>query len=154
MSDAREQQIADLAGPIVAQHGADVEFVTIRKAGRRSVVVVAVDADGGIALDDIAAFSPGISQALDDADVMGETPYTLEITSPGVSRPLTLPRHWRRAANRLVKVAWVDGAEVLGRVVSSDEQGVTLLVEGQQQHMAYTDVAKAVVQVEFGEAGA
>lgn len=153
MADAREDQIAHLIAPIVAGHDADVEFVNIRKAGRRSVVVVAVDADGGISLDSIAAFSPEISEALDEADIMGDAPYTLEITSPGVSRPLTLPRHWRRAQNRLVKVSNTDGTDVTGRIVSNDDTEVILLVDGQERTLAYGEIGKAVVQVEFGEAG-
>jgi ribosome maturation factor RimP len=153
MSDAREDQIAHLVAPIVAAHDADVEFVTVRKAGRRSVVVIAVDADGGISLDAIAAFSPEISLALDEADVMGETPYTLEITSPGVNRPLTLPRHWRRAQNRLVKVNKTDGRELIGRIVQSDEENVKLSIQGNDVTLPYTAIDKAVVQVEFGEAG-
>lgn len=153
MSDAREDQIAHLVAPIAAAHDADVEFVTVRKAGRRSVVVIAVDADGGISLDEIAAFSPEISLALDEADVMGETPYTLEITSPGVNRPLTLPRHWRRAQNRLVKVHQTDGRELAGRIVESDEEHVTLLIDGKDVTLPYTGIDKAVVQVEFGQAG-
>lgn len=154
MSDAREQQIAQIVAPVVAEHGADVEFVTIRKAGRRHIVVIAVDADGGISLDDIAAVSPKVSELLDDSDVMGESPYTLEITSPGVSRPLTLPRHWRRAENRLVAVTLTDGSSVKGRIGSSDDESVTLTVDGAPRTIAYADVDKAVVQVEFGEAGA
>lgn len=154
MSDAREDQIAQLVAPVVAQHGADVEFVTIRKAGRRSVVVVALDADGGISLDAIAAITPLVSDALDAAEVMGEAPYTLEISSPGVSRPLTLPRHWRRAADRLVKVQLAAGGELVGRILTSDDTGVTLLVAGDERRLAYDAIAKAVVQVEFTESGA
>lgn len=153
MSDAREDQIAHLVAPIVAAHDADVEFVTVRKAGRRSVVVIAVDADGGISLDAIASFSPEISLALDEADVMGEVPYTLEITSPGVSRPLSLPRHWRRAQNRLVKVHQTGGAELTGRIVRSDEEQVVLSVDGREITLPFAEIDKAVVQVEFGEAG-
>ncbi len=153
MSDAREDQIAQLVAPIVARHDADVEFVTIRRAGRRSVVVIAVDADGGISLDAIAAFSPDVSAALDEADVMGEAPYTLEITSPGVSRPLTAPRHWRRAQNRLVKVRGTDGSERTGRIVSSDDERVVLRIDGQERAIDYADIASAVVQVEFAEGG-
>lgn len=152
MSDAREDQIAQLVAPIIAAHDADVEFVTIRKAGRRSVVVIAVDADGGIALDGIASLSPEVSAALDEADVMGEAPYTLEITSPGVSRPLTLPRHWRRAVNRLVKVHKTDGSELTGRIVGSDDEQVVLLIDGHEQALPYPEIGKAVVQVEFGQA--
>lgn len=149
MSDPREQQIADLVAPIVATRDADVEFVTVRRAGKRSVVAVAVDADGGISLDDIAEMSTDISEALDEADVMGEAPYTLEVTSPGVHRPLTLPRHWRRAASRLVRVQLGDGSTVEGRVLGSDEHSARLDVDGEQFEVAYSDVAEAVVQVEF-----
>jgi ribosome maturation factor RimP len=149
MSDPREQQIADLVAPIVATRNADVEFVTVRRAGKRSVVAVAVDADGGISLDDIAEMSTDISEALDEADVMGEAPYTLEVTSPGVHRPLTLPRHWRRAASRLVRVQLGDGSTLEGRVLGSDEHSARLDVDGEQFEVAYSDVAEAVVQVEF-----
>lgn len=151
--DAREQQVADLAAPIARAHAADVEDVTIRKAGRRSVVVVALDADGGISLDTIAALTPDLSAALDEADVMGETPYTLEVTSPGVHRPLTLPRHWRRAIGRLVRVQRTDGTTVTGRLVASDDATATLHVDGTDERLPYTAVAKAVVQVEFGQGG-
>lgn len=149
MSDAREERIAELVDPIVRAKGADVEFVTVRRAGRRTVVVVAVDADGGISLDDIAGFSLPISEALDDSAVMGEAPYTLEVTSPGVHRPLTLPRHWRRAAGRLVRVQMPDGSSVEGRVEDSDETHVRLHVGDAQRELAYADIGKAVVQVEF-----
>lgn len=153
MVDAREQQVADLAAPIAQARAADVEYVSIRKAGRRSVVVVAVDADGGISLDDIADLTPAISEALDEADVMGETPYTLEVSSPGVHRPLTLPRHWRRNVARLVRIQRADGTTVTGRIVSSDDSGATVEVDGVAMPIAYSDVTKAVVQVEFGEGG-
>lgn len=149
MSDAREEQIAELVDPIVQTTKADLEFVTLRRAGRRTVVVVALDADGGISLDDIAEFSRSISVALDESNLMGETPYTLEVTSPGVHRPLTLPRHWRRAASRLVKVHLADGATVEGRILASDETSVRLDVAGTERDVAFADVGRAVVQVEF-----
>lgn len=149
MSDTREQQIAELVEPIVGAAGADVEFVTLRRAGRRTVVVIAVDADGGISLDEVAAFSTEISAALDAADVMGESPYTLEVTSPGVHRPLTLPRHWRRAATRLVRVQMTDGTTFEGRIADNDESRVRLDDGGSLREIELSDIDKAVVQVEF-----
>ncbi|MCU0279510.1 MAG: ribosome maturation factor RimP [Candidatus Nanopelagicales bacterium] len=149
MSDQREQQIADLVTPVVAESGADIEFVTLRRAGRRTVVVVAVDADGGVSLDAVADLSRKISVALDETDVMGESAYTLEVTSPGVHRPLTLPRHWRRAASRLVRVTGTDAEVFEGRVVDSDDTAVRLDVNGHVREVPYEQVAKAVVQVEF-----
>lgn len=148
--DTREQQITELVQPIVAARGADVEFVELRRAGRRTVVVIAVDTDGGISLDDIAEYSREISAAFDESDLMGESPYTLEVTSPGVHRPLTLPRHWRRAQGRLVRVQRTDDAtDVEGRILSSDEAEVVLDVRGDEIVVPFADVAKAVVQVEF-----
>jgi ribosome maturation factor RimP len=80
---------------------------------------------------------------------MGEMPYTLEVTSRGVDRPLTLPRHWRRNADRLVRATLTDGTDLTGRIVASDDTAATLDVDGQEREVAYADVAKALVQIEF-----
>ena len=82
----------------------DLESVRVGSAGRRRLLRVVVDADGGVALDDIALISRDLSARLDETGAMGETAYTLEVSSPGVDRPLTQPRHWRRAVGRLVRV--------------------------------------------------
>ncbi|RIQ16899.1 ribosome maturation factor RimP, partial [Jiangella rhizosphaerae] len=83
------------------------------------------------------------------SDVMGDHPYTLEVSSPGVSRPLTLPRHWSRATGRLVRAILHDGGDVTGRVVSADDDSAVLDVDGASRVLAYADVRKAKVQVEF-----
>ena len=89
--------------------GLDLEAVDITPAGKRRILRVAVDKDGGVTLDEVAEATREVDRVLDDSDVMGEQPYTLEVTSRGVDRPLTLPRHWRRNADRLVKVTFADG---------------------------------------------
>ena len=86
---------------------------------------------------------------LDDSDVMGEQPYTLEVTSRGVDRPLTLPRHWRRNADRLVKVTATDGETVEAGSARPTTTAVTLDVDGTEREVGYADVAKALVQIEF-----
>ncbi len=144
----RERIEAEITGPL-AGLGLDVEAVELSSAGRRSVLRIAVDQDGGVTLDDIAAVTKEISALLDDSPVMGEQPYTLEVTSRGVDRPLTLPRHWRRNAGRLVKASLVEGGEVTGRIGESDEEGVTVDVEGEERRVPYADIAKAKVQIEF-----
>lgn len=144
-----EQPILDLLRGPLASSGLDIEAVEIATAGRRRMVRVLVDKDGGVTLDDIAESARSVSGLLDDSDVMGEAPYTLEVTSPGVDRPLTLPRHWRRNVDRLVKVARTDGSTLTGRVKDADDAGATLEVDGQAQTLMYDDVAKARVEVEF-----
>ncbi len=144
-----------LAGPL-ADIGIDVEAVELTPAGKRRVLRVAVDTDGGVTLDEVASATKLIDSVLEaegpdgGAEVMGELPYTLEVTSRGVDRPLTLPRHWRRNEGRLVKVVREgDAADVVGRIGGHDDDGVTLDVDGAAVRVAYTEISKALVQIEF-----
>lgn len=149
MSDTTKERIADeLLTPLAAM-GLDVEAVEISPAGKRRILRVAVDKDGGVTLDDVADATREVNRVLDESDVMGEQPYTLEVTSRGVDRPLTLPRHWRRNAGRLVKVTPVEGAPFNGRVLSNTDDTVVLDVTGRQRTVAYAEIAKALVQIEF-----
>ena len=153
MSSARQDATRDrieteLVDPLSAL-GLDVEAVEISPAGKRRVLRVAVDKDGGVTLDDVADATREVNRVLDDSDVMGEQPYTLEVTSRGVDRPLTLPRHWRRNTDRLVKVTLTDGSAVTGRITGCDDDKATLDVSGTDRDVAYAEVAKALVQVEF-----
>ena len=147
--DATRDRIeTELVDPLAAL-GLDIEAVEITPAGKRRILRVAVDKDGGVTLDDVADATREISRVLDDSDVMGEMPYTLEVTSRGVDRPLTLPRHWRRNEDRLVKATLSDGSSLTGRILASSDESVTLDVSGTRQEVAYADVVKALVQIEF-----
>jgi ribosome maturation factor RimP len=133
--------------------GLDLEAVDLSKAGKRSVLRIAVDKDGGVDMDDIAEATKAVSAVLDESDLMGNAPFTLEVTSPGVDRPLTLPRHWRRNVTRLVKVDLVEGDPVEGRIVSSDDGGAVLEVAGDEVQVAYGAITKAKIQIEFKREG-
>ena len=116
----RERIEAELHQPLRAL-GLDIEAVEITPAGKRRILRVAVDKDGGVTLDEVAEATREVNRVLDGSEVMGEQPYTLEVTSRGVDRPLTLPRHWRRNAGRLVKVTLANGSAVTGRVLDPGE---------------------------------
>ena len=141
--------ITALAAPVVRAAGLDLEDVQVAKVGKREKLTVIVDADGGVDLDAIADVSSALSAELDARDDVASSPYVLEVTSPGVDRPLTEPRHWRRAKDRLVAVDLTDGSSVTGRVVSSDDTSVLLEVDGSERDVAFADVDRAIVQVEF-----
>jgi ribosome maturation factor RimP len=138
----------ELRDPLAAM-GLDLEAVELTPGGKKRVLRVAVDKDGGVTLDDIAEATRAVSAQLDDGELMGEQAYTLEVTSRGVDRPLTEPRHWRRNHDRLVRADLRDGGQVTGRIGPSDDAGVTLEVSGAQRRVAYDDIAKALVQIEF-----
>jgi ribosome maturation factor RimP len=144
----RERLVEELTAPLL-EMGLDLEAVELTPAGRRRILRVAVDKDGGVTLDDVADATKEVSRLLDGTDALGEQPYTLEVTSPGVDRPLTHPRHWRRNRNRLVKVVTTDGATLTGRVLSQDDESVTLDVDGERRPVRYGDVSRALVQIEF-----
>ncbi len=148
-----ESQIAGVLTPILARFGLELEAVEIIPAGKRRLLRVVVDGEGpqgtGPLLDDIADASKAASEALDKADVTGAAPYTLEVTSRGVSRPLELPRHWRRNTGRLVAVRLCEGDTITGRIVSSSEDGVRLDVDGDTREIRFGDVDRALVQVEL-----
>ena len=145
-----EGRIADVIRPVVTAAGMDLESVRVSAAGRRRLLRVVVDSDRGVSLDDAAEISRQLSAVLDEATVMGDFPYTLEVSSPGVDRPLTEPRHWRRATGRLVRVTVADAGDVSGRVVAADADGVTLDVEGDRRRFGYPALGAGAVQVEFG----
>ncbi|WP_323794191.1 ribosome maturation factor RimP [Nocardioides sp.] len=144
---------SEVTAPLSAL-GLDVEAVELTPAGKRRVLRIAVDKDGGVTMDDVAAATREINQVLDDNDVMGQQPYTLEVTSRGVDRPLTLPRHWRRNADRLVKVTLTDGSSVTGRIGDSDEESVVVEVSGVEKRLALESIERALVQIEFNRPSA
>ncbi|MEV4017244.1 ribosome maturation factor RimP [Nonomuraea angiospora] len=148
-SASPRDHLMKLLEPVVSAEGLDLEDITVTQAGKRRLLRVIVDRDGGVSLDDVADVSQAVSAALDDDDSMGQSAYTLEVSSPGVDRPLTEPRHWRRAAKRLVKAEMRDGTVVEGRILTADETGVDLDVEGAARRLDYEDLTRGRVQVEF-----
>lgn len=149
MSAADRDLLEPVVAPIVESQKFDLEDIKVSQAGRRRLVRIIVDADGGVDLDQCAEVSRRVSRAFDDTNVMGDNPYTLEVSSPGVSRPLTLPRHWRRAMGRLVRLTDIDGGTVEGRVSKAGDESVVLDVSGQSREINFADIRKARVQVEF-----
>jgi ribosome maturation factor RimP len=164
MTTTLNDRLHALLEPLAAAAGVDLEEVTLTKVGGSRVMDVVVDADGGIDLDQVADLSRSFGEALDSPEgtaVLGEAEYRLEVGSPGVDRLLTLPRHWHRARTRLVKAQLGTGAEVLGRVLDTDDEGVLLEIppvkgrgKATERRLAYGEVAKARVQVEFNRKGA
>lgn len=148
-TEQTRDRLAEVLSAPLADAGLDVEAVEITPAGRRRLLRVAVDKDGGVTMDDVAAATRQVSDLLDASDVMGEQPYTLEVTSPGTDRPLTLPRHWRRNQTRLVKVTTVGGETVTGRILASDEDTATLDVEGDERVVRLDEVGTARIQIEL-----
>jgi ribosome maturation factor RimP len=150
---AAPESLEDFLRPIVEQFGCDLEAADVTPGGGRGRMLrVLVDRDGGISLDDIAEVTRAISKALDTDDVMGDGAYMLEVSSPGVDRPLTLPRHWRRNVKRLVAVTLKAGGKVTGRIKSASDDAAELDVDGAVRMVAYADVEKAKIQIEFNRA--
>jgi ribosome maturation factor RimP len=166
----RPDDLTALLEPVVSAAGLELESVRIGRAGSRRVLRVVVDGEHGVDMDDVARVSRAVAAEVDGRDAMGPGAYTLEVSSPGVDRPLTEPRHWRRAAGSLVRVSVKDfsirtaGATsppsngdsatekrtIEGRVLTAGPDGVRLEVDGEHRDLRYAELGPGQVQVEFG----
>ncbi|NIL41323.1 ribosome maturation factor RimP [Salinispora arenicola] len=158
----RRARLHQVVEPVVQGAGYDLEDLSVSRAGRRHVVQVIVDADGGVDLDAVADVSRAVSAALDAAEEVGGDivagEYQLEVSSPGVARPLTLPRHWRRNTGRLVRFTVRGGPEavdrqITGRVVEADDERVVVETDAGRTEWRHAELGPGRVQVEFTRPG-
>lgn len=150
---ALKDQISELVTPVLSQAGYFLEDINIVTPGNHRIVTVIVDGESALNLDQVTVASKLVSELLDEATFMGETPFTLEVTSPGIDRPLTLPRHFAKNVTRLLKVTKTDGEVVTGRITSNTDSDLTLAVtvkkDIQEVIIPLTDIKRAVVEIEF-----
>jgi len=146
-------QISQLVTPAVEAQGFFLEEVQLVSPGKHRIVTCIVDGETSLNMDQVTSVSRAISELLDEAPFMGETPFTLEVTSPGVDRPLTKPRHFAKNHDRLLKVVTLDGDVVTGRIAANSENEVTLTVidkkEVKDVVVAFADIKRATVEIEF-----
>ena len=150
---ALKDQISDFISPALHQAGFFLEDVNLVSPGQHRIVTVIVDGQSALNLDQVTVASKLVSELLDQAPFMGETPFTLEVTSPGIDRPLTLPRHFAKNVDRLLKVTKLDGNVITGRILSNTETNVTLTVtekkEVKEVVITLPEIKRAQVEIEF-----
>ena len=141
----KKEDISAAMTPALEALGFYLEDVTITSAGRRSMLTIIVDGDTHLSLDQVTSATKAIGEIVESIQSLGETPFTLEVTSPGLDRPLTKVRHWQKNINRLVKVVMQDGSEVKGRI---NEVNQASSVVGEKK-VNYSDIKRATLEVEF-----
>jgi ribosome maturation factor RimP len=141
----KKEDISAAITPALEALGFYLEDVTITSAGRRSMLTVIVDGDTHLSLDQVTSATKAIGEIVESVQSLGETPFTLEVTSPGLDRPLTKVRHWQKNINRLVKVVLLDGSEIKGRIKDVNE--VSARVD--EKNINYSDIKRATLEVEF-----
>ena len=141
----KKEDISAAITPALEALGFYLEDVTITSAGRRSMLTIIVDGDTHLSLDQVTSATKAIGEIVESIQSLGETPFTLEVTSPGLDRPLTKVRHWQKNINRLVKVVLQDGSEVKGRINEVNESSS---VVGEIE-VNYSDIKRATLEVEF-----
>jgi len=155
MSTTQYERLRGLLEPLADARGLDLEDVEVTPAGKRRVLRVVVDSDDGVQLDECADLSRAVSEVLDETDVMGGSPYVLEVTSPGAERPLTELRHYRRAVGRLIRAQLRQGGELVARLLAVDDEGLDVEVPGvkgrkpTERRLTFDEIAKARVEIEF-----
>jgi ribosome maturation factor RimP len=145
----KKEEISAAITPALSDLGFYLEDITITSAGRRSMLTVIVDGDTHLSLDQVTVATKAISEIVENIQSLGQAPFTLEVTSPGLDRPLTKPRHWRKNIDRLVKIVLLDGKEVKGRVKDATEISATV----DEQVVKFSDIKRATLEIEFKQVG-
>lgn len=141
----KKEEISAVITPALSNLGLYLEDITITSAGRRSMLTVIVDGDAHLSLDQVTVATKAISELVENVQSLGQTPFTLEVTSPGLDRPLTKPRHWRKNIDRLVKIVLLDGKEIIGRIKGASEISASV-----DEHVInFVDIKRAKLEVEF-----
>ncbi|SON62444.1 Ribosome maturation factor RimP [Mycobacterium simulans] len=147
-----QTQVIELLGEEFARAGYEIEDVVIDTHVRPPRIAVIADGDTALDLDTIAALSRSASALLDGLDSIRDR-YVLEVSSPGVERPLTSEKHFRRSRGRKVELALSDGSQLTGRVGETRDDIVSLVVRQGRgwtvREIPLSEIVKAVVQVEF-----
>ena len=145
----KKEEISAVITPALSDLGFYLEDITITSAGRRSMLTVIVDGDTHLSLDQVTVATKAISEIVENIQSLGQAPFTLEVTSPGLDRPLTKPRHWQKNIDRLVKIVLLDGKEVKGRVKDATEISATV----DEQVVKFSDIKRATLEIEFKQVG-
>lgn len=140
-----QDDVASAIRPIIEAGGNYLEEIKIVAAGKRKLITIIIDSDSYLNLDQVTAVSRDISEVIENVSSLGDTPFTLEVTSPGTDRPLTLPRHWKKNQGKLVKISLLEGGSAEGRINNSDD----LAVELDSGSIKFADIKKALLQIEF-----
>lgn len=151
----RAESLAGAIEPVLASLGLELFDVELTGSGPARILRVLVDRDGGVDLDAITAATDALSPLLDHhADPALRGPYALEVSSPGLERPLRKPEHYRRALGATVSVKFraADGSadRVRGVLIAADDEGLTVESDGRSAQLAYADVTQARTVFEWG----
>jgi ribosome maturation factor RimP len=142
---ALPSHVLELAERAASTHGVEVLELKLRGQGRGRVLSVILDADDPVEADVVERVSKDLSRALDQADPL-EGSYTLEVTTPGLGRPLQSARDFRRQRGHEVSIVRAGAAPSLQGVVrDADDQAVTLDVDGSQVQVPLSDVVRGTV---------
>jgi len=142
---SNKEQVAAAITPAIESLGFYLEDINITSAGKRSMLTVIVDGDSHLSLDQVTIATKAISEIVENLPTLGNNPFTLEVTSPGLDRPLTKPRHWRKNQDRLINIVLNDGKEIKGRIKDSTETSVTV----DEQIINFADIKRATLEIEF-----
>ena len=145
----KKEEISAAITPALSDLGFYLEDITITSAGRRSMLTIIVDGDTHLSLDQVTVATKAISEIVENIQSLGQAPFTLEVTSPGLDRPLTKPRHWRKNIDRLVKIVLLDSTEIKGRVKDATEISATV----DEQVVKFSDIKRATLEIEFKQVG-
>ncbi|MFM7491708.1 MAG: ribosome maturation factor RimP [Actinomycetota bacterium] len=142
--------LTELLNPAVTRAGFVLEEITVTPVGKRRLISVVVDCENrNPSLDEVTVVSKEVSSILDNYSQLGEMPFTLEVTTPGIDRPLTELSHWKKNVGRLVKITPHTGEKYVARIKDVQPREVVLESIGKDSTVSFADIARAQIEIEF-----
>ena len=149
-----EDKVESLALEVGRNLGYDVEDLELLGSGRRMIIRISIDREGGVGMDDCAEFSRDFAALMDVEDPI-EGRYTIEVGSPGLDRPLKKPAHWKKCIGKLARVELLDPIEgqdvIMGRIegIDQDDRVTLALEDGSSEQLTLDEIKRARLEVEL-----
>ncbi|NCO84428.1 MAG: ribosome maturation factor [Nitrospirae bacterium CG_4_10_14_3_um_filter_44_29] len=147
-----EEIVLKLAGQVAEGQKVEVLETRLLGSGRRMLLRITIDRSGGVTLEDCERFSRSLS-ALLDADDSLPGPYNLEVSSPGLDRPLTALKDFERHKGKLVRIITKDRIDnqnfFLGRVIGVTADIIRLSISGEERDIPFENILRARLEIEI-----
>ena len=147
-----QESLTELLTPAVENAGFFLEQVLISNPGNHQILTCVIDGSKPLNLDEVTVVSRLISDLLDATELINGA-FTLEVTSPGVDRPLTQRRHWEKNLSRVISMVMLDGSVLTGRLTELRDIDAVFIenIKGRMKThtIVLADIKKAHVEVEF-----
>lgn len=147
-----DKKIGELIDQVIDELSLELVEYDVFQAGKRKILRIYIHKNGGVNVDDCAAVSRKLGALLELEDLISSA-YTLEVSSPGIDRPLKTIKDYQRNYNQMLRMSFDEKVEgknfLIVELVKADEENVSVLYQGKSLQISYANILNAKVEVQF-----